>query len=223
MRPAKQAVPTRAVAIKDEPSHREPPSESSVAVSARSEYDNGMTFPKFDTLEASDRLREEGGFDETQARALVGLVASGMGDTLATKADLASTGAALIDDLNRVEIVLRGDMGKLETTLRSDMEKLETSVRSDMEKIEVGIRSDMERLETTLRGDMERLETDIRNDMEKLRNDMEKNDAALRSDIRALAASIDAKIERTQKTTIIWLCGTIAAATAILATLIELV
>ena len=201
MRPAKQAVPTRAVAIKDEPSHREPPSESSVAVSARSEYDNGMTFPKFDTLEASDRLREEGGFDETQARALVGLVASGMGDTLATKADLASTGAALIDDLNRVEIVLRGDMGKLETTLRSDMEKLEVGIR----------------------GDMERLETDIRNDMEKLRNDMEKNDAALRSDIRALAASIDAKIERTQKTTIIWLCGTIAAATAILATLIELV
>ena len=68
-----------------------------------------MIFPKFDTLEASDRLREEGGFDETQARALVGLVASGMGDTLATKADLASAGAALIDDLNRVEIVLRGD------------------------------------------------------------------------------------------------------------------
>ena len=121
MRPDQQTVPTRAVATKANPSHGDPPPERGVAVSERNVYDKGMTPPRFDTLEAARRLQEEGGFDETQAHVLVGLVAGGMEDSLATKADLARTEAALSDDLNRVETAIRGDMRKLETSLRDDM------------------------------------------------------------------------------------------------------
>ena len=53
----------------------------------------------FDTLRAARKLRDEGGFDEKQAAILVDTFAEGMGETLATKADLE---------------VLRGDLEKTE-------------------------------------------------------------------------------------------------------------
>lgn len=64
----------------------------------------------FDTLRAARRLRDEGGFDEKQAGTLVATFAEGMGETLATKADVSA---------------LRSDLEKTETALRSDLEKLE--------------------------------------------------------------------------------------------------
>ena len=57
----------------------------------------------FDTLRAARRLRDEGGFDETQAAILVDTFAEGMGETLATKADLKET-----------ETLLQGHMRELE-------------------------------------------------------------------------------------------------------------
>lgn len=57
----------------------------------------------FDTLRAARRLRDEGGFDERQAAILVDTFAEGMGETLATKADLEKT-----------ETSLRGQMRELE-------------------------------------------------------------------------------------------------------------
>ena len=57
----------------------------------------------FDTLRAARRLRDEGGFDERQAAILVDTFAEGMGETLATKADL-----------EKVETSLRGQMRGLE-------------------------------------------------------------------------------------------------------------
>ena len=57
----------------------------------------------FDTLRAARRLRDEGGFDERQAAILVDTFAEGMGETLATKADL-----------EKVETSLRGQMRELE-------------------------------------------------------------------------------------------------------------
>lgn len=64
----------------------------------------------FDTLRAARKLRDEGGFDEKQAAILVDTFAEGMGETLATKADLE---------------VLRGDLEKTETALRVEMRELE--------------------------------------------------------------------------------------------------
>lgn len=42
----------------------------------------------FDTLKAAMRLRDEGGFDEPQAGAIVATVADAVGERLATKDDL---------------------------------------------------------------------------------------------------------------------------------------
>ncbi len=68
----------------------------------------------FDTLRAARKLRDEGGFDERQAAILVDTFAEGMTETLATKADLESTEAALRSDLEKTETSLRGEMRELE-------------------------------------------------------------------------------------------------------------
>lgn len=68
----------------------------------------------FDTLKAATRLREEAGFDERQARVLVATFAEGIGESLATKEDLASTGAALRTDLENFETAMLGRMRELE-------------------------------------------------------------------------------------------------------------
>ena len=67
------------------------------------------TMTSFDTLRAATQLRDEAGFDETQARVLMGMLAQCVNESLATKADVAA---------------LRSDMERMETALRSDMEKL---------------------------------------------------------------------------------------------------
>ena len=93
-----------------------------------------------DTLKAATRLREEGGFDERQATALVATFADGLVENLATKEDVEH---------------LRGDVEKLEVSLRGDVEKLETSLRGDMEKM--ALRTDLEKTEAKLMGEMSKL------------------------------------------------------------------
>ena len=93
----------------------------------------------FDTLRAARKLRDEGGFDERQAAILVDTFAEGMGETLATKADLE---------------VLRGDLEKTEASLRGELEKTEASLRGDLETL----RSELGKTETALRGEMRELE-----------------------------------------------------------------
>ena len=112
----------------------------------------------FDTLRAAHRLRDEAGFDETQATVLVHTFAEGFAERFPTKRDLNGVDTSIRDELKRVETSLRDDMEKMETSLRSDMEKMETSLRSDMEKMETSLRSDMEKMESSLRSDMRDLE-----------------------------------------------------------------
>ena len=57
----------------------------------------------FDTLRAARKLRDEGGFDERQAAILVDTFAEGMAETLATKADLKETEAALRGEMRELE------------------------------------------------------------------------------------------------------------------------
>ena len=131
----------------------------------------------FDTLKAATRLREEGGFSEKQATELVATFADGFVENLATK-----------DDVEKLEVSLRGDVEHL----RGDMEKLETSLRGDMEHL----RGDMEKLETSLRGDMEKLETSLRGDMEKLalRTDLEKTEAKMMGEMSKLAHRLTVRL-----------------------------
>lgn len=137
----------------------------SLAPSAQKAYDDDMTPPPFDTLRAAARIREEGGFDEAQANAIVVTFADCMSQTLASKADVQQSERAVRSDLEKLETALRSDMEKSETALRSDLERMETALRSDMEKSEAVIRSDMEKSEAAIRSDMQKMETGIRSDM----------------------------------------------------------
>ena len=91
----------------------------------------------FDTLKAATRLREKGGFSEKQATELVATFADGFVENLATK-----------DDVEKLEMSLRGDIdhvrGELKkAALRTDLEKTEASLRGEMEKL----RGEMSKLE----------------------------------------------------------------------------
>ena len=90
----------------------------------------------FDTLRAAHRLRDEAGFDETQATVLVHTFAEGFAERFPTKRDLREVDTSIRGELKRVEASIRSDMEKLETSIRSDMEKLETSVRTGMRDLE---------------------------------------------------------------------------------------
>ena len=90
----------------------------------------------FDTLRAATRLRDEAGFDETQASVLVHTFAEGFAERFPTKRDLHEVDTSLRSELKRVETSLRGDMEKMETSLRSDMEKMGTSLRNGMRDLE---------------------------------------------------------------------------------------
>ena len=94
----------------------------------------------FDTLKAATRLREEGGFSEKQATELVATFADGFVENLATK-----------DDVEKLEVSLRGDIDHL----RGDMEKLEASLRADMGKM--ALRTDLEKTEAKMMGEMSKL------------------------------------------------------------------
>ena len=82
-----------------------------------------------DTLKAATRLREEGGFDERQATALVATFADGFVENLATKDDVEH----LRGDVEKLETSLRGEMGKM--ALRTDLEKTEAKLMGEMSKL----------------------------------------------------------------------------------------
>ena len=101
----------------------------------------------FDTLKAATRLREKGGFNEKQATELAATFADGFVENLATK-----------DDVEKLEMSLRGDIDHLRGDvehLRGDMENLETSLRGDMEKL--ALRTDLEKTEAKMMGEMSKL------------------------------------------------------------------
>jgi len=79
----------------------------------------------FDTLRAATRLRDEAGFDETQASVLVHTFAEGFAERFPTKRDLHEVDTSLGSELKRVETSLRSDMEKMETSLRNGMRDLE--------------------------------------------------------------------------------------------------
>lgn len=128
-----------------------------LAPSAPMPYDDGMTSPPFDTLRAAARLREEGGFDEVQATAVVTTLADCMNQTLASKADVQRSELAVRSDMKAMEASIRSDMKAME----GDMQAMETSIRSDMQKMEASIRSDMQAMDASIRKDMQKMDAKL--------------------------------------------------------------
>ena len=108
----------------------------------------------FDTLKAATRLREEAGFDEKQATALVQTFADRGVENLATREELAAIRAEMA---TREELAaVRGEMATREglAAVRGEI----TVLRGDLEKTELALRGDMEKNVASLRGDMHKLE-----------------------------------------------------------------
>ena len=122
------------------PPERKPAPELDGAGGGREEQTAPRSRP-FDTLKAATRLREEAGFDEKQATALVQTFADRGVENLATREELAAVRGEMAtrEDLAAVRgeiTVLRGDLEKTELALRGDMEKNVASLRGDMHKLE---------------------------------------------------------------------------------------
>ena len=108
----------------------------------------------FDTLKAATRLREEAGFDEKQATALVQTFADRGVENLATREELAAIRGEMAtrEDLAaiRAEMATGEDLAAVRgeiTVLRGDLEKTELALRGDMEKNVASLRGDMHKLE----------------------------------------------------------------------------
>ena len=121
----------------------------------------------FDTLKAATRLREEAGFDEKQATALVQTFADRGVENLATREELAAIRGEMAtrEDLAaiRAEMATREELAavRAEMATREDLAAVRgeiTVLRGDLEKTELALRGDMEKNVASLRGDMHKLE-----------------------------------------------------------------
>ena len=72
----------------------------------------------FDTLKAAQRLREEAGFSEQQASVLVTTLAEGVGENLATKADIEAGFAAMQAAIEAVRAEMRASEERTQAEFR---------------------------------------------------------------------------------------------------------
>ena len=78
----------------------------------------------FDTLKAAQRLREEAGFSEQQASVLVTTLAEGVGENLATKADIEAGFAAMRAAIEALDERTQAAMREQEQRLKLYLGKL---------------------------------------------------------------------------------------------------
>ena len=127
----------------------------------------------FDTLKAARRLQDEAGFSEKQAGVLVSTLAEGVGENLATKADIESESHAL----------------------RSEMQVIRTEVQALDERTQVGF--------AAMRAEMQALDERTQVGFAAMRSEMQARDerllaelTAIRSEMQARDAGTDAREQR---------------------------
>ena len=84
----------------------------------------------FDTLKAAKRLQDEAGFSEKQAGVLVSTLAEGVGENLATKADIEAESHALRSEMQAIHSemqVIRAEGDAREQRLMVHMGRLSVS------------------------------------------------------------------------------------------------
>ena len=171
----------------------------------------------FDTLKAATRLREEAGFDEKQATALVQTFADRGVENLATREELAA---------------IRGEMATREelAAVRAEMATREelAAVRAEMATREelAAIRAEMATREdlAAVRGEMATREdlTAVRGEITVLRGDLEKTELALRGDMEKNVASLRGDMHKLEQRMTMRLGTVIAAGVAIVVALDKL-
>ena len=82
----------------------------------------------FDTLKAAQRLRDEAGFSEQQASVLVTTLAEGVGENLATKADIESGFAAMQAAIEAVRAEMQASEERTQLAMQASDERMEAAI-----------------------------------------------------------------------------------------------
>ena len=93
-----------------------------------------MSIPAFDTQKAVKAFKE-GGFNDTQAEAVVTTMNDVMSQNFATKADLLTTQNDLRNHIEKVRSELKSDIDKLRSEFKSDIDKLRSELKGDIDKL----------------------------------------------------------------------------------------
>ena len=78
----------------------------------------------FDTLKAAKRLQDEAGFSEKQAGVLVSTLAEGVGENLATKADIEAESHALRSEMQARDERLLAELAAIRSEMREREQRL---------------------------------------------------------------------------------------------------
>ena len=100
----------------------------------------------FDTLKAAKRLQDEAGFSEKQAGVLVSTLAEGMGENLATKADIEAEFRAVRAEMQASDERTQADIGRTQ----ADIKRLDERMQAGFEAIRSEMREREQRLITRM-------------------------------------------------------------------------
>ena len=88
----------------------------------------------FDTLKAAKRLQDEAGFSEKQAGVLVSTLAEGVGENLATKADIEAESHALHSEMQ----VLRTEIQAIDERTQAGFAAIRSEMQASDERTQAG-------------------------------------------------------------------------------------
>ena len=103
----------------------------------------------FDTLKAARRLQDEAGFSEKQAGVLVSTLAEGMGENLATKADIEAEFRAVRAEMQASDERTQADIGRTQADIKRLDERMQAgfaAIRSEMREREQRLKVSMGRM-----------------------------------------------------------------------------
>ena len=89
----------------------------------------------FDTLKAARRLQDEAGFSEKQARVLVSTLAEGMGENLATKADIEAEFRAVRAEMQASDERTQADIKRLDERMQAGFAAMRAEMREREQRL----------------------------------------------------------------------------------------
>ena len=112
----------------------------------------------FDTLKAAQRLREEAGFSEQQAAVLVTTLAEGVGENLATKADIEAGFAAMQAAMQASDERTEAAIAAIRAEMQASEERTQLAMQASDERMEAAIAA----VQAAMRASDERTQAEFR-------------------------------------------------------------
>ena len=145
----------------------------------------------FDTLKAAKRLQDEAGFSEKQAGVLVSTLAEGVGENLATKADIEAESRALRSEMQAMDERTQAGFA----AMRAEIQALDERTQAEFK----AVRSEMQAMDERTQAEFKA----VRSEMQVIRSEMQASDertqagfAAMRSEMQVIRAEGEAREQR---------------------------